>query len=195
MEYTQEQIDKMLLDAGTAASKGLFTQKEMDTEADRRVESGIQKGLGTAKDKWLEDFKKEQNLTADELAATKLKEKMDDLNGRESELSKRSNLLDAKDKLTEAKVPAKAYGEFINSMVVADAEMTTANVQNFINMYAGTLADIEVKVKAELSHVTPPPNDQNNDGPMTADKFKALGYAEKVAFKASNRAEYDKFMK
>ena len=117
------------------------------------------------------------------------------LEGRESELAKRANLLDAKDKLSEAKVPTKAYENFISSLIVADAEQTTANVDNFINMYAGTKAEIETKVKEELSHVTPPPKDTTGGGSMTAEKFKSLSYSEKVAFKSSNKEEYDKFMK
>ena len=78
MEYTQEELDKLVADKIAEATKGMYTeddlQRKVTAEVDRRVESGIQKGLETQKKKWQEEFEKSATMTAEELAKKKLEE-------------------------------------------------------------------------------------------------------------------------
>ena len=94
MEYTQEQIDKIINDAQLEAKKGLFTEEDLTrrvtSEVDRRVETGIQKGLDTHKTKWEEEFTKQANMTAEELAKQKLDEQMKLITTKELEIKKKS---------------------------------------------------------------------------------------------------------
>ena len=54
-EYTQEQVDAIVAEKVADATKGLFDEDTLNAkvtaEVDRRVESGIQKGLETQRKK------------------------------------------------------------------------------------------------------------------------------------------------
>lgn len=192
-EYTQEQIDQMIADA----KKGMFTEEDLNrrvtSEVDRRVESGIQKGLETYKSKWEKELSDKAKLTAEELAKQQLEEKESGLTAREKEINRKANLLDAKGLMAEAEIPKAQYEKVIGMLVSEDADATKANVQSFIDMFKETKTEIETKVKSELSKITPPRGD--DDKPLTKEAFIKLPYGEKLKLKQSNPELYHSFMK
>lgn len=193
MEYTQEQVDQMIAEA----KLGLFTeedlQKKITSEVDRRVESGIQKGLETKKQKWEREYSERAKLTAEELAQKQLEEKMQELSGKEKEISKKANQIEARNILSEANIPKAHYEKFIDLLVNDDAETTTSNVQNFVDVFNSTKDDITNQIKSEFSNVPKPKTGAN--GTLTKDDFDKMGYGEKIKFKTENPDLYKEFMK
>lgn len=193
-EYTDEQLTEML----AKAKEGLFTEDELkrrvDSETDRRVESGIQKGLETHKAKWESEYLEKSKLTADELAKKQLEELTSQLSEKERTVLKKANTLDAKEMLAEAGIP-KANYEPLLAMLVSDSEESTkANVTGFIGAFNSTKLDLETRIKAEISKIPPPNTDPNNKS-VTKTDFDKMGFAEKVTFKAENPELYREFMK
>lgn len=195
--FTQEQVDQMIAEKVKEAKTGLFTEDELNrrltAEVDRRVESGIQKGLATQRTKWEEEFAQKAKMTAEELAKQQLDEQMKTLSAKELEIKKKANLIEAKDMLSSASIPKSHYENFINILVSDDSEGTMANVQNFITMFNNTKTEIETKVKSEFSNVKPPTT--GGTQAVTKEDFKKLGYAEKLKFKVENPEMYKEFMK
>lgn len=193
MEYTQEQVDQMIAEA----TSGLFTeedlQKKVTSEVDRRVESGIQKGLETKKQKWEREYSERAKLTAEELAQKQLEEKMQELSGKEKEISKKANQIEARSILAEANIPKAHYEKFIDLLVNDDAETTTSNVQNFVDVFNSTKDDITNQIKSEYSNVPKPKTGANDT--LTKDDFDKMGYGEKIKFKTENPDLYKEFMK
>lgn len=193
MEYTQEQVDKMVADA----KLGLFTpddlEKKVTAEVDRRVESGIQKGLETYKSKWEGEFTEKAKLSAEELAKKELEKLQGDLTAKEKEIARRSNLLDAKDLLSNADISKAHYEKFINVLVDDNADNTLANVNNFITVFQETKTDLETKIKSELSQITSPKTG-NGEQVITLQDFKSMEYGEKMKFKESNPEIFKEFM-
>lgn len=193
MEYTQEQVEQMIAEA----TSGLFTeedlQKKITSEVDRRVESGIQKGLETKKQKWEREYSERAKLTAEELAQKQLEERMQELSGKEKEISKKANQIEARSILAEANIPKAHYEKFIDLLVNDDAETTTSNVQNFVDVFNSTRDDITNQIKSEYSNVPKPKTGAN--GTLTKDDFDKMGYGEKIKFKTENPDLYKEFMK
>lgn len=193
MEYTQEQVDQMIAEA----TSGLFTEEELQkrvtAEVDRRVESGIQKGLETQKQKWEREYSERAKLTAEELAQKQLEEKMQELSSREKEISKKANRIEAKNILAEANIPKAHYEKFIDLLVNDDVETTMSNVQNFVDVFNSTKDDITNQVKSEYSNVPKPKTGTN--ATLTKDDFDKMGYGEKIKFKEENPDLYKEFMK
>lgn len=198
MEYTQEQLDALINEKIGEATKGLFTEDELTrrvtSEVDRRVESGIQKGLETHKAKWEEEFSKKAKMTAEELAKAELDAKLGDLSKRESEIALRANKAEAKDMLSDAGIPKAQYEKFLGVLVNSDAESTKVNVENFITMFTETKTEIETKVKTELTIVPPPKKGTGTDG-ITKEQFVKMPYGEKVKFKSEHPELYKEYMK
>lgn len=199
MDYTQEQLDEIIAGKVSEAKKGLFTeedlQRKVTSEVDRRVESGIQKGIETQKGKWEADLNAKAKLTAEELAQAEFAEQLKELTVRESAMSKRSNMLDAKDALSTAKIPSEQYDKFLDLMVADDKDVTKANVDNFVEMFNNTKKTLETQIKLELSNVPAPKTNQGDAGDITKDKFMKMGYAEKIKLKADNPEIYNKLIK
>lgn len=198
MEYTQEQIDKMLADAKAEATKGLFTEddltKRVTSEVDRRVETGIQKGLETQKSKWLEDYKAKANLTAEELAKQQVEALQQELSSKSREITLRGNRLDAKELLSGAGIPQDKFDKILEMAVSEDNDVTKQNITEFIDLFDKTKVELENKIKADLSHIKGPQTG-NKDDVMTDEKFRKLPYAEKVKFKNDSPEQYKQFMK
>lgn len=194
-EYTQEQIDAMIAEA----KKGLFSEEDLNrkvtAEVDRRVETGIQKGLETQRIKWEEEYSERAKLTAEEIAKKDLEEKAKQVQTQSSELSKRANKLDAKEMLSDANIPKSHYDGFINMLVTDDAEQTKVNVQNFINMFNATKNTIETEVKTQYTNVPKPKQGMGNDGVVTKESFNKMSYKEKVEFKETHPDLYKEFIK
>ena len=193
MNYTQEQLDAAVAEA----RKGLFTEDDLTrrvtSEVDRRVESGIQKGLETQRAKWEEEYKRTQNLTAEQLAAEKLREAQESLSAKEREINRKANLADAKDMLSSAQVPKAHYEKVVGMLVTENAEDTKSRVQNFIDAFLAMKSEVETQIKSDVSKVPPP--DQNKTKPITKADFDKMGFSEKVAFKQSNPELYKEFIK
>ena len=197
-ELTQEQIDQMIAEKVAEARAGLFTEDELSkrvtSEVDRRVESGIQKGLETQRKKWEQDFSERAKLTAEELAKKDFEEKMQGLSQKEKEIQRKANLTEAKDLLADAQIPKSHYDKFIGILVSDDPESTKANIQNFIDVFNTTKTEIENKVKAEYSKI-PQPSAGPGDEPVTQAKFNAMSYSQKLEFKAKHPDLYKEFIK
>lgn len=192
-EYTQEQIDELLETARTEARTGLFTQddleKKVQSETDRRVNSALEK----KKPEWEAEYTRTQNLSAEQIAAEKMKEAQDNLTTKEKEINRKANLTDAKDMLTSAGIPKAQYDKVVGMLVSDDAEVTKANVQNFIDTFSALKTDIETQVKADISKVPPP--DQSKNRPVTKADFDKLSFADKVAFRQTRPELYKEFIK
>lgn len=198
MEFTEEQqahIDKLLEEQ----SKHLYTKEDLDrkvtAEVDRRVESGIQKGLETHKSKWQEEFEKKASMTAEELAHEKLQKQLEDLEERENEIFKKTNELNAKDKLTEANIPKEHYEKFINILVTEDDESTTENVNNFIETFNDTKSTLESDIKKKYADVPPPSQGSNKSDTITKEDFENMGYTERLKLKNEDEELYNKLSK
>lgn len=197
IKLTQEQLDALVAERVAESTKEMLTpdefNKRLTAEVDRRVESGIQKGLETQKSKWQMELEERAKLSAEELAKKEYEEKAKELSTREKEIAKRANLLDAKSKMAENSIPSSYYDKFINVLVTDDAETTMENVNNFIEAYVSTKTDIEKQIKSQYSTV-PQPKTQSQGGEVSKDDFNKMGYAEKIAFKQEYPELYKKFM-
>lgn len=197
MEYTQEQIDEMMNTVKTEATKGLFTEDDLTrrvtSEVDRRVDTGIKKGVETQKIQWEKDLTTKANLTAEELATKTLGEQTKLIEGREKELSRRTNLLNAKDLLSDAKIPKKSYQDMLEMLVTNDEDGTTANVSKFIEMFNATKTDIETEYKSSMSKIKSP--ETGSKDTVTKESFAKMGYAQKIKFKAESPDLYKTFIK
>lgn len=197
-ELTQEQIDALVATKIAEAKAGLFTEDELTrrvtAEVDRRVESGIQKGLETQKQKWERELTERATLSAEELARKDFEEKTKAVSARELEIKRKANQLDAKDLLSEAQIPKSHYDKFIGMLVSDDEEVTKTNVTNFINMFNSTKTEIETAVKTQYTKI-PSPTSGNQSGEMTKEDFNKMGYADKVKFKATYPEVYKQFVK
>lgn len=198
LQFTQEQLDALIATKVSEAKTGLYTEedltKKVTSEVDRRVESGIQKGLETKKQKWEIEFAERAKLSAEEIAKKELDDKLATFAEREKEISKKANLLEAKSLLSEASVPKSHYDKFIGMLVSDNEEVTKVNVQNFIDMFNSTKSEIETKVKSEFTNI-PKPGANANPGVVTKTEFDKMGYADKMKFKQSNPEMYKQFIK
>lgn len=186
----------MIADAVSTAKKGLYTEEELTrrvtSEVDRRVESGIQKGLETQKTKWEQEFSEKAKLSAEELAKREFDTQLKSITEKEKVIAKRGNLIEAKESLNEAGIPKSYYEKFTEMLVSDDAEVTKTNVQNFVDMFSKTKLELETKIKSELTNVKPPST--GGQQTLTKKDFDALGYAEKIKFKTDNPELYKNFM-
>lgn len=198
MEYTQEQIDALVAEKVKEATNGLYTeddfQRKLTAEVDRRVDSGIKKGIETQKSKWLKEYEEQAKLSAEELAEKKLKEQMETLSQKEKTILQKENQLLAKDRLSEAGIPKEHYEKFIGMLVTDDSEVTSENVQNFVDTFNATKTEIESRIKSEYSDITPPTTG-NSDDVVTKEKFDSMSYADKLSFKQDNPEQYKEFIK
>ena len=197
-EYTQEQLDQILAEKLAEATKGLYTeddlQRKVMSEVDRRVETGIQKGLETQKQKWERELSERAKLSAEELARKDFEEQLQAVTKKEREIQKKANMLDAKDMLADAQIPKAQYDKIIGMLVSDDSETTKANVQNFIDMFTNTKVEIETKVKSEFTKIPSPKTGTGNET-VTKDDFIKMSYSEKLKLKTSNPELYKEFIK
>lgn len=197
-EYTQEQLDQLLADKLAEATKGLYTEEDMikkvTSEVDRRVETGIQKGLETQKQKWERELSERAKLSAEELARKDFEEQLQTVTKKEREIQKKANMLDAKDMLSDAQIPKAQYDKIIGMLVSDDSDTTKANVQNFIDMFTNTKVEIETKVKSEFTKIPSPKTGTGNET-LTKDDFIKMSYSEKLKLKTSNPDLYKDFIK
>lgn len=198
LNLTQEQLDQMIAERVAEAKKGLFTEEDLNrkvtSEVDRRVESGIQKGLETQKKKWELDFAERAKLSAEELAKKDFEDKLNQVSAKEKEIQRKANLIDAKSMLNDASIPKSHYDKFIGLLVTDSEETTLANVTNFIDVFNQTKSEIENNVKSQYSKI-PKPNTGTGEGVVTKQDFDKMTFRDKVKFKQENPELYKKFTK
>jgi hypothetical protein len=202
MEFSreeQEYIDNLISDAIKLATKGMYSEQELErkltAEVDRRVESGIQKGIETQKSKWQREFEDKAKFSAEELAQKELESRMSELTSKEKEILRRGNKLDALEKLNSAGVPKSAYEKLLDKLIDEDLDSTNANVENFIGVFNDTKSSLETEIKKQFSNIQPPPTGNNDNGEVTKDKFLKMGYQQKLELKQSNPELYATFIK
>lgn len=192
-EFTKEQVDKMIADA----TKGLFTEDELNrrvtAEVDRRVDTGIKKGIETERSKWEREFQERAKLTAEEIAQKEIEIKMKEISAKEKNVLKKENLLEAKDMLANASIPKNHYEKLIDDFVSDDPEVTKRRVENFINVFTEVKTEIETKIKSEFVNVSQPKTG-SGDKPITKEDFINMGYAKKLELKQNNPELYKKFI-
>ena len=198
MELTQEQLDAIVAERLAEVKKGLFTEEELNkrvtSEVDRRVETGIQKGLETQRSKWEKEYSQKAQMSAEELAQKELESRMGELTTREKDIQKKQNRLDALELMASANIPKANYEKMLGVLISDDAEATKANVESFIDVFNTTKKDVETQIKSELGHVKNP-KQGNADVPVDKSSFDKMGYAEKMAFKKDNPDKFTEFMK
>lgn len=196
-EYNEEQLNALVAEKLAEARKGFFTEEDLNkkvtAEVDRRVQSGIEKGIETQKEKWEREYAERAKMTAEELARKEFEEKLNELSTKEKELYRKSNYINALDKLAGAGIPKNAYEPMLGALVSDDNEVTTANIDTFINVFKNTSTEIETKVKTEFGKI-PPPKTGGSNTVITKDDFNKMGYADKVKFKQDNPDIYKKFI-
>jgi len=198
-EFTQEQLDTLISEKVAEVRKGLYSeedlQKKVTSEVDRRVETGIQKGLDTYKSKWEVEFQEKAKLSAEELAKKEIDEQLKIVSVKEAEINTRANKLEAKELLSEANIPKAHYEKFISMLVTSDSEQTKSNVSNFIEMFNSTRTEIETKVKSEFSVIPQPNGTPPKQGVVDKAKFDKMTYSERLKLKTEDPEKYKEFMK
>lgn len=192
-EYTQEQIDQMMVDARKGYVSDADYQKELQREVDRRVESGIQKGIETKADQIRAEVEARAKLSAEDLAKKDFEEKEKTLTSKERELAKKENQLSAKEMLSGAGISKDKYEKILGSLVTDDPTLTASNVQNFIDVFASTKSEIETSFKTQYSGVPAPKTGDKGD--TSKEEFRKMTYSEKLEFKKSKPELYKEFLK
>jgi len=196
--FTTEQVERMIADKLAEAKGGFYTEedvnKKVTAEVDRRVESGIQKGLETQKKRWEQEFSEKAKLSAEEIARREVEEQLNVVRAKEQEIKKKANQLEAKELLSGAEIPKSQYEKFIAVLVSDDEEATKLNVQNFIDTFNSTKSEIEAKVRSEFSSIKQPSQGTGTET-TTKDDFNKMGYADKIKFKDAHPELYKEFMK
>lgn len=175
----------------------MYTEEEFNrkltAEVDRRVESGIQKGLETNKQKWQRELEERAKLTAEELAHKQLEEKTQELTAKEQAIAKKANLLEAKELLSGAEIPKAQYEKILDVLISDDEQVTVQNVNNFIEIFNSTKKDIETRLKSEMSNVRNP-KQGDSEKQMTKEEFNTLPYAKKLEMKKNQPELWKQFM-
>lgn len=195
MAENKEQVEAVVTPTPTEIT---YTQAQFESkltsEVDRRVESGIQKGLQTQRDKWKEELQKEANLTAEERAKKEFDDKIAELQTKEIEVSRRANKLDAQDKLSEAGVPKSQRERVISMIVSEDKELTDEKVKAFIDIFNDTKNEVETQVRSTYSKVNPP-SSGGSATPTNKEAFTKMTYSDKMQFKKEHPEEFKQFIK
>lgn len=192
-EFTEEQVQDLIKSAVAEATKGLHTDLDIQREVDRRVGSGIQKGIETERAKWEKEFSEKAQLSAEELAKKELESKIGEITQRENEIKSRANALDAQEKLSSAGVPKSHYEKMLSVLVSSDEEVTNTRIADFIETYTAMKIETENKVKESYSNVPPPPSGDSNKS-ISKDDFAKMTYSEKLELKKSQPDLYTKLL-
>lgn len=192
-EYTQEQLDALIEQATKKATDGLYTQAQLQSEVDRRVESGIQKGVDTQRQKWEQEYAKTLNLSAEERAKQQLAEKEAEISNREKEVMLKANKLSAKELLGEANIPSSHYSKFLDSLISDNQELTEVNIATFVETYNAIKVETENKIKTEYLKVKSP--EQGGASGITKEVFDKMSYTDKLKLKTENLELYKEFTK
>lgn len=187
MEYTDEQISAMLQrEADKRVTEALQTAK-LKFEADKEI------ALQAERERVKKETLEAATLSAEELARKQFEEQVKAVNAKETEISKKQNLLTAKELLAEAGIPKSKYDKMLGVMVSDNPDSTVTNVNQFIAMFTETKTEIETAIRTELSKV-PHPNTGSGGTDITKESFTKMGYAQKLELKQTNPELYKTFM-
>ena len=202
MEFTPEQqeaIDLLVETAKAEAKVGLFTEEDLNkkvtAEVDRRVDTGIKKGIETQRSKWEQEYAAKANMTAEQRVQEEFDEKLKLIAEREANLAKQTNHLNAQNLFVEAGVQKDDYSKFIDILVSDNAELTTTNVTNFIETFKNTQTEIETRLKKQLSIVKEPDVNPDGNKSITKEIFDKMSTQEKVALKQKDPTLVQSFLK
>ena len=187
MEYTDEQISAMLQrEADKRVTEALQTAK-LKFEADKEI------ALQAERERVERETLEKATLSAEELARKQFEEQVKAVTTRETEISKKQNLLTAKELLADAGIPKSKYEKMLGVMISDNSDATVANVNQFIDMFNETKTELETAIRTEFSKV-PPPNTGSGGSDITKEKFATMGYAQKLELKQTNPELYKTFI-
>lgn len=187
-EYTQEQLDAMI----QAESDRRVNQALQNREIKYKEE--LENALKLEREKVSKELEEKSKLTAEELARKEFEEKLSEIQNKEIEISKKSNLLSAKEMLNTAGISKEKYDKVLDMLVSDNNDVTKQNVEKFIGVFNDTKSEIENKIRAELSKISQPQIGGSN-GEITKTEFDKMTYSQKLELKIKNKELYDTFMK
>jgi DNA-binding helix-hairpin-helix protein with protein kinase domain len=191
--FTKEELTEAINEAVQKATKGMYSeedfQQKLQSEVDRRVQSGIEKGVNTQLEKW----KQEQELTAEELAKKKIEERQADLDNMSKTLAQKENRLNAINQFSEAGIGKDDYDGMLDLLIDADPEVTSKKVNTYIDKITSAKTRLEKSLKEKYSKVPSPTSKSDDDG-ITKDKFNKMSYSEKIELKTNQPELYKTFV-
>lgn len=169
------------------ATKGLFTQSQLD----RRVNDAVQKQIKSNKDleaeirKAIED---EAKLNAEQKAEKILAE----AEKLKNEALTLQNKATAMEKCVAAGITKDDAEPMLNVLVNSDATKSTELVDLYVKQYEALVA----AAKADAAKNMPkPPTGGGGEDVVTKEKFDKMTFSEQVAFKNEHPEEAARFMK
>ena len=165
------------------ATEETFTRKQMDAEADRRVNQALEKAKAKWEAEWSNKIQLERSeaerlakMSEEEKQAEtqrKLKEEFD--NERKQFENERMKLQLTKE-LSAKDIPI----QFADFLIADNAEATKANMDVFVQTW-NTLLQTKIEEHVSKALQGNPPKQANNSGqqPMTKSEFVRLPYAER----------------
>ena len=119
---------------------------------------------------------------------------MKEISTREGELALKANTLEAKSMLANAEIPKEHYEKFVGILVNGDEEQSKLNVENFINTFNETKAEMEKSIKEQYSKVPSPKGNPSGVGISGREEFNKLSFEEKMKVKEENPELFKKFI-
>lgn len=147
--YTQEEVNKLL-----------------QSEADRRVSEALKK-----QQKKFDEAQKLANMSSEEKLNYEYNQKLQELNDREAELSKRELLAETEKQLNEKGLPTAVAALIIGK----DAETTLTNITSFADIFNKA---VESEVAKRIGTGAPKAN-QNASG-ISKEQFKNMSLAQQA---------------
>jgi|SRR6056297_50659 len=191
--FTKEELTEAIDNAVQKATKGMYSeedfQQKLQSEVDRRVQSGIEKGVNTQLEKW----KQEQELTAEELAKKKIEERQSELDNISKNLSQKENRLNAINQFSEAGIGKDDYDGMLDLLIDSDPEVTSTKVSTYIDKITSAKSRLEKSLKEKYSKVPSPTSNSGEEG-LTKDKFNKMSYSEKIELKNNQPDVYKTFV-
>jgi len=191
--FTKEELTEAIDNAVQKATKGMYSeedfQQKLQSEVDRRVQSGIEKGVNTQLEKW----KQEQELTAEELAKKKIEERQSELDNISKNLSQKENRLNAINQFSEAGIGKDDYDGMLDLLIDSDPEVTSTKVSTYIDKITSAKSRLEQSLKEKYSKVPSPTSNSGEEG-LTKDKFNKMSYSEKIELKNNQPDVYKTFV-
>jgi hypothetical protein len=169
----------------TTESVKMYTQEELQAEADRRVTQALQK-KEKEMGKKLTEAEKLAKMSTEDQYKYKLEQKEAELMSKEKEYTLRDNKIAAMKVLSEKEIPA----DLVDFVVNEDADVMMANI-NTLDKYIKTA--VANQVKARLASPTPTKGLPSNTE-MSRAEFDKLPFAKKVELQTNNRELYNKLM-
>ena len=163
----------------------MYTQEELQAEADRRVNQALQK-KEREMGKKLTEAEKLSKMSTEDQYKYKLEQKEAELASKEKEYILRDNKIAAMKVLSEKEIPA----DLVDFVVNEDAEIMMTNINTLDKFIKTAVAN---QVKARLASPTPTKGLPSNTE-ITRAEFDKLSFAKKVELRTNNTELYNKLM-